>query len=396
MSKTEVREYSNAIELLEDLQKDGYEGYALKKEFDKFRELQARMRGIPLNVGFELTPLCNFDCKMCYIHLTKEQMEKEGTVLSTEQWLDIMRQAVDAGMMHADLTGGECLTHPGFKQLYLYLRSCGVEISVLTNGQLITEEMADFFAENPPSLVQITLYGSNEDAYERVTGHRAFADVTQAIERLKQRKIRVMLTVTPSQYTQEDTHELLTFLRKTGVEYGVGGVALPARKNTGRSFDTFAPKDELCVKLQTDERDYSRSLENAAEESHVERKAIKQVERLPKNFAPIGNIPCASGQSTCHINWKGEMQPCIPFYTITRSVLEYGYADAWAWIKKTMTAYRPPEECRGCKMLSLCRSCSAEKTSGVLNGPLNRAVCNRYTSYLEAGIIELAEGEPCI
>ena len=392
----EVRYYGSAIELLEDLRKDGITGYELKKEFDKFLDLQARMRGVPINVGFELTPLCNFDCKMCYVHLTKEQMEKEGHVLTTEQWLDIMAQAADAGMLHADLTGGECLTHPGFKQIYLYLRSRGIQISVLTNGQLINEEMADFFAENPPSLVQITVYGSNEDAYERVTGRRAFADVLAAIERLKQRKIRVMLTLTPSQYTQEDTHALLSLLRSLKVEYGVGGVVLPAREDTGRKIDTYSPEDELCVKIQEDERDYSISLTEAAKGDTIQPAPRKQIERIPKNFAPHSGIPCASGQSTCHINWKGEMQPCIPFYTVARSVLEYGYADAWQWVTKTMASFKPPEECRGCKMLPLCRSCTAEKTSGVLNGPLNRAVCHRYTSYLEAGIIELAEKESCI
>ena len=33
----------------------------------------AESRCIPLNVTFELTPHCNFDCVMCYVRLTKEQ-----------------------------------------------------------------------------------------------------------------------------------------------------------------------------------------------------------------------------------------------------------------------------------------------------------------------------------
>jgi radical SAM protein with 4Fe4S-binding SPASM domain len=362
----------------------------MQQEMDRFLDAQARMRGIPINVGFELTPLCNFDCKMCYVHLTKEQMAKEGTVLTTEQWLRIMEQAVKAGMLHADLTGGECLTHPGFKTLYLYLQSQGVKVSVLTNGALITEEMADFFAQHPPVVVQITVYGSSEEDYERVTGHRAFADVRAAIERLKKRNVRLMLTVTLSRYTQKDYHALLEFLRETNVEYGVGGVALPAREDTGRRFEDYAPDLEMWTQMQLDEKKRAETLAG-----HVETPPAKQIERLPRNFKRISRIPCASGQSTCHINWKGEMQPCISFHTITRSVLAYGYADAWEWIKSAISKFEPPEECRDCKMLSLCKTCSAEKTSGVLNGPVNRAVCQRYAYYLDAGIVSLPNRKQC-
>lgn len=363
----------------------------MQQEVDRFMNLRARMKGIPINVGFELTPLCNFDCKMCYVHLTKEQMTKEGAVLSTKQWLDIMRQAIDAGMLQADLTGGECLTHPGFKELYLYLQSRGVRISVLTNGALITEEMADFFSQHPPDLIQMTVYGSSEDAYEHVTGRRAFADVRNAIEMLKKRGIRLTLTLTPSRYTQEDTHALLEFLRSTNAEYGVGGVALPARTDTGRVLENFAPESALCVKLHLDEQDHYRSLNG-----NIETSEQIPIERVPRNFKPISRIPCASGQSACHVNWKGEMQPCIPFDTITCSVLQYGFDDAWKNIKQAMAAYKPPQECRNCKMLPLCRSCSAEKTAGVLNGPVNRMVCQRYESYLTAGIISLPGQKQCL
>ena len=40
-----------------------------------FLDRKAREKGIPLNGQFELTPLCNFDCRMCYTHLTKEQKD---------------------------------------------------------------------------------------------------------------------------------------------------------------------------------------------------------------------------------------------------------------------------------------------------------------------------------
>ena len=386
----EYREYASAMELLEDLARDGVTGYERQEEFKRFMNLQARMRGKIYTAGFELTPLCNFDCKMCYVHLTKAQMEKEGAVLSTETWKDIMRQAVDAGMMHADLTGGECLTHPGFRELYLYLRSHGVEVSILTNGQLITEELADFLAKNPPAIVQMTIYGSSEEAYERVTGHRAFADVCAAIERLKKRGIRMLLTTTPSRFMQEDTHALLEFLRGTGVRYAIGTGSLPAREDTGRMPGDYLPDSDLYVRLHLDEQEHQREMGLATSQQPE-----KRIVRIPKGFRTICKLPCSSGQCTCHINWKGEMQPCIPFHTVTRSVLKYGFADAWEWIKQTMAAYEPPRECLDCRMRSVCQSCAAERTSGVLNGPVNRDVCERYARYIETGVLSSVRASEC-
>ena len=144
----------NLRELLAQLDAQGITDYRRYRQVRQFLGFKAREKNIPLSGTFELTPLCNLDCKMCYVHLNREQMQG-AELLSVGTWKDIMRQAVDAGMMFARLTGGECLTYPGFKELYCYLQSLGVEVSVLSNGILMNEEMVDFFKQNPPPGVQV-------------------------------------------------------------------------------------------------------------------------------------------------------------------------------------------------------------------------------------------------
>lgn len=348
------------------------------------------MRGQVYSGSFELTPLCNFDCRMCYVHLTKGQMEREAKLLTPKQWISVMGRAVDSGLMHADLTGGECLSYPGFREIYLYLLSRGVEVSILTNGQLITEEMADFFAQYPPSVVQITIYGSDEDSYKAVTGHRAFEDVKAAIERLKKRGIRLFLAITPNRYMQEDTHALMEFLRSLNVRYGIGTGSLPARPDTGRDINTYSPEAELYVKLHLDELKYLRSPDGSAAPSRI------RTDYVPTGFRTESKISCSSGLCSFHINRKGEMSPCIPFHTINRSVLEHGFEDCWNWIKQRMLGYEPPEECVKCANRLVCASCPAERTSGILNGPLNKSVCERYEQYIQAGILHVPKEENCM
>ena len=134
----------NLIELLRYLRLENIPEEMHKTYIDDYFEDRARKKGIPLKGQFELTPFCNLDCKMCYVHLNKEQM-KNKQLLDPEQWEMLMKQAIDSGMRKAVLTGGECLTYSGFEKLYLYLQSRGIEVQVYTNGILLTKKKIEFF-----------------------------------------------------------------------------------------------------------------------------------------------------------------------------------------------------------------------------------------------------------
>ena len=62
--------------------------------------------------------------------------------------------------------GGEPLLVPGFKELYLALKAEGMVLTLNTNGTLLDEQWADFFARHKPRRVNITLYGADDAAYE--------------------------------------------------------------------------------------------------------------------------------------------------------------------------------------------------------------------------------------
>ena len=105
-------------------------------QMGKYLEQQAYANKIPFKGVFELTARCNFNCNMCYVHLTEPQIKNIGKELSNEQWLDIARQARDAGMLHLTLTGGEVFVRPGFRELYEQLSQMGflIEIFVMQSA----------------------------------------------------------------------------------------------------------------------------------------------------------------------------------------------------------------------------------------------------------------------
>ncbi len=73
---------------------------------------------MPVSGTFELTPRCNLSCRMCYIHLSGAEQSARGRELTTEEWLSVGRQAVDAGMVYLLLTGGEPMLRKDFVTIY--------------------------------------------------------------------------------------------------------------------------------------------------------------------------------------------------------------------------------------------------------------------------------------
>ena len=53
---------------------------------------KADIAKIPISAAFELTPVCNLDCDMCFIHTAKHQVDKQGGLLSADDWINYALQ----------------------------------------------------------------------------------------------------------------------------------------------------------------------------------------------------------------------------------------------------------------------------------------------------------------
>lgn len=370
-----MKEFESLSDVLDDLDARGVYGYHRYKAVNRYISLKARFNDIPVSGSFELTPLCNFDCKMCYVHLKPEQMSKGERVLQVDEWKKIIRQAVDAGMMYASLTGGECLTHPAFKEIYLYLVSLGIQPDVLTNGELLTKEMVDFFVKYPPGVIQVTIYGSNEDAYEAVTGHRAFQRVMNGIACVQEAGLNLFLTVSPSIFMKDDVKPLLELVHSFNVPYAIGDTTLKARAETEREMADYAVDLATLRQIKLIEREFHTTAARASS-------PIYAVEYVPPRRSPLKGLPCGGAHSSFHVNWKGEVCPCIGFAeSVHSSALENGFAGAFKQVQQIMYNYRQPNECCTCELKDRCLTCPAEKTQCVFDGQLNTLVCQRLRQY---------------
>ena len=91
---------------------------------------RADMLGVPLSGTFELTPRCNFRCKMCYIHRAEHDAAARAAERSAAQWLALAEQCCREGTLMLLLTGGEPLLRPDFREIYTGCKRMGLVLSV--------------------------------------------------------------------------------------------------------------------------------------------------------------------------------------------------------------------------------------------------------------------------
>ncbi len=375
----------NGFEFLEKLKERNGKKTQNFLDYSRYLDYKAREKGVPIQGQFELTPLCNFSCKMCYVHLTPDQLSKQ--ILSVETWKDIFLQAWKAGMIRASLTGGECLAYPGFDELYLYLHSLGCEVHVLTNGFLLDDRRIEFFKKHMPAMIQVSLYGWNDDVYERVTGQRAFKTVTENIRKAIDEKLPIIVNVTPNRYLGEDVLETIRVTYSLSKNVRINSAIFEPREETGRSEQMDDPEIDQYVKIYR--------LIN--ELSGIENVQVKD-EDLPPAGGMIHEckecgLKCGAGRSSFTIDWRGNMIPCNRLYMIHGDPVIEGFSTVWSRINQDANNWPRVPECESCAYEKICNNCAANMLRFAKPGERPIQICERTLAFVRNGIVHIPDCE---
>lgn len=162
-------------------------------------------RGIPLSGTFELTARCNLRCRMCYIHREENDGEIKTDEFSSEEWLNIAKEAQQCGMLFLLLTGGEPFIRPDFEEIYRRCRELGIIVSINTNGTMLGEKQVELLRKLPPQRVNITLYGASEATYEKLCrSGSAFERAYRAVAMLTEAGVPVKINYSVTPYNIGD------------------------------------------------------------------------------------------------------------------------------------------------------------------------------------------------
>ena len=150
----------------------------------------------PRKVDLCITSKCNLKCVYC------SHFESAGDVnedLPLEMWLRFFEELTAASVMNVTLSGGEPLVRKDFKDLVNGVVKNRMRFSMLTNGTLITDDMASFLAATERcSSVQVSVDGPNGSVHDLNCGKGSFDAALQGLKCLKKHNINctVRLTIT--------------------------------------------------------------------------------------------------------------------------------------------------------------------------------------------------------
>ncbi len=290
----------------------------------------------PYKCQWEITCRCNLKCVMCYTDCfnTPEHIARE---LSLEEILRIMDEMKTAGVVELVLTGGEPMSRPDFKEIYIHAVNAGFLTTLYTNGTFMNASWMEIFKVYPPAMIEISYHGSSAKTFDAVTAiSGSHQKVKAAIELLSKNEIPLCLKTTALDMNYE---EILAI--KNEVQSMQGPLF-----RLGRDLRPLANGDRSVLHYQvSDERLYALSLKDEELMSEESRLEAEQRDRKPS---------CHEGLIQFHIDAYGHLQLCSSNrkkgYDLRSGHFKEGFYDA---LPSFPCPYKSPEikteaSCRGC------------------------------------------------
>ncbi|MGI6500019.1 MAG: radical SAM protein [Anaerostipes sp.] len=303
----------------------------------------------PFSVLFELTSKCNFNCIHCYL-----QNNHIEDLLSYEKIIEIIDILYEKGILFLTFTGGEILTRKDFIDIYMYAKRKGFLVELFSNGYLFTDEILNVLKEFPPLLVDISLYGSSDETYEKVTGVKgAFTRVVENCKKLINHGIRISLKspiITP----------ILNELEKMKDIADEMGIPFVYSFEICATIDRDETPKELqvplkCILKYEFENYYDQINNGERKAGEVNRTKIEELSKITKVYS------CNVAKNSFVIDYQGRMCPCMKLRNQGIKLQKSNYQDIWndfnrfAYIEAS-SKYK----CKGCEDRYYCDVCPAE------------------------------------
>lgn len=342
-----------------DLKEVRYEAPLTQYLFTK-----ASQKKIPLSGTFELSPVCNFSCRMCYVRMTPSQVAAHSRpAMTLERWLSLAEQARASGMLYLLLTGGEPFLWPDFWPLYECLAEMGFVLSINTNGSLIDEATIARLRARPPTRLNITLYGAGDDTYRALCrADGVFTRVDRAIMGLREAGLMVKLNCSLTPQNAGDLEAMVRYAEQRGLILEVNTYMFPPLRRdpsqVGRN-ERFTPEEAARYhmeryRLMYGEETYDRYL-------HSVLRGIADPPGLDESCVdPVdGKIRCRAGKAAFWVTWDGWLTPCGMMTEPRVDLAGQPFDRAWKTLTEQSERMRLSGVCGQCPDRDLCHSCAA-------------------------------------
>jgi pyrroloquinoline quinone biosynthesis protein E len=165
----------------------------------------------PLALIAEITHRCPLHCVYCSNPIELAAVSSE---LSTAEWIDVLRQSADLGMLHAHFTGGEPLARPDLTELIAAARTACLYTNLITSGIGLAETRLQALVEAGLDHIQLSFQDSREASANWIAGAKAHAHKIELSSMIRRHKIAFTVNLVVHRQNIDHLEEMIAFIEQ--------------------------------------------------------------------------------------------------------------------------------------------------------------------------------------
>ncbi len=171
----------------------------------------------PLWLLAEVTYRCPLHCAFCY-NATDYDKHAQNE-LTTEQWIQALRDARKMGAIQLGISGGEPLLRNDIEDIVIEGRKLGFYSNLITSGVGLTEKRLKAFKEGGLDHIQLSMHDITEDISNFITDTSTFKLKKKVAGMIKDHGYPMVLNVVIHRYNIEHIDKILEMAESLGADY---------------------------------------------------------------------------------------------------------------------------------------------------------------------------------
>lgn len=298
---------------------------------------------------WHLSENCNLKCLHCYqenhkpIQLSYEQLEK-----IYKQYKNLLKKLKMKG--HINITGGEPLCNPHlFKILDLIKKDEElISFSILTNGTLITKNIAKKIKSYNPYYVQVSLEGGQK-TNDYIRGKGTYKKIAKGIKNLKKYNIFTSISFTATTLNYKEFPKVVSYAKKYKVDNVWSDRYIPLGDSEDKNLALNVSQTQEYLSIMAKER-------LKLKRKQFNKITISMYRALQFQKTNDFAYGCTAGDTLLTVMENGDLVPCRRMPIVVGNLLKDDMYKLYKTnsILKELRKNTIPDDCNDCEHAQMC------------------------------------------
>jgi radical SAM protein with 4Fe4S-binding SPASM domain len=278
--------------------------------------LEEHFKGKPqlTNLHIEITSKCNERCVHCYI-----PHNNKVTDIEPDLFHDVLKQCKEMNLLHLTLSGGEPMMHKNFCDFLKKCKEYDFSVNILSNLNLLNNEIIAEMKMNRLLGVQVSLYSMNAKIHDEITQmNGSFKKTKNAILKLIENEIPWQISCPIMKQNKNCYDDVLNWAKNNNIHVGNDYAIIARYNHTTQNLSnrlSINEIEEVINNMIVNDTKYFEQMKREAE--------------MKKNITS-NDIVCSVCYSSICIADNGNVYPCAGWQShIVGNVKETPLKEIW-------------------------------------------------------------------